>query len=104
MQTTASAPVAPIPTYTIDGDTAIYLGPAVLVSSKSEPGRWYSVQDGACHCKGYFYRGTCRHLSVAAKAVELDRASASTELSAAEVAAFSGPSLRALALAMEPAN
>jgi hypothetical protein len=57
----------------IDGETVLYLGPAALVASKSEPGAWYSVEDGKCSCKGFQYRGACRHLAVAALAAELDR-------------------------------
>ncbi len=39
-----------------------------LVSSKSEPGAWHSVKNGACDCKGYQYRGRCRHLGAVAAA------------------------------------
>lgn len=40
----------------------------VLVASKSEPGVWHVVADGACSCPGYQYRHTCRHLAVAVAA------------------------------------
>jgi hypothetical protein len=60
----------------IDGETVLYFGPAALVASKSEPGAWHSVEDGRCTCDGYTYRGTCRHLAVAARAAELDRVNA----------------------------
>jgi hypothetical protein len=58
----------------IGDEEAIDLGYAVLIASKSEPGAWYAVQDGACQCKGYQYRGTCRHLAVARQAQEQDDA------------------------------
>jgi hypothetical protein len=54
----------------IDGEQALNLGFAVLVASKSEPGAWYEVRDGRCTCKGYQYRGKCRHLAVAAQALQ----------------------------------
>jgi hypothetical protein len=57
----------------IDGETVIFLGPAVLVKSKSQPETWYSVEAGRCTCPGYQYRKTCRHLGPAALATELHR-------------------------------
>jgi hypothetical protein len=57
----------------VDGETVIYLGPSVLVKSKSEPGTWYSVENGRCSCKGFTYRRSCRHLAVAALATEIAR-------------------------------
>jgi hypothetical protein len=57
----------------INGEQVIFLGPGALVASKSEPGTWYSVDGGYCSCSGFQYRGRCRHVAVAALAVELDR-------------------------------
>lgn len=60
----------------ISGEQVIFIGPAALVASKSNPGRWFIVEDGRCTCPGYTYRGTCRHLAPALEAAELDRQSA----------------------------
>jgi hypothetical protein len=57
----------------IDGETVIFLGPAVLVKSKSQSDTWYSVEAGRCTCPGFQYRKTCRHLGPAALAAELHR-------------------------------
>jgi len=57
-------------------EQAIFIGPATLVASKSAPGEWNVVEGGRCSCKGFQYRGTCRHLAVAAQAAENDRLSA----------------------------
>lgn len=46
-------------------ERAIDLGYAVLVASSSTPLVWYSVQGGACTCKGYEFRSHCRHLEIA---------------------------------------
>lgn len=49
------------------GDVVRELGPGVwLVSSASEPGRWYTASDRSCQCDGFKYRGRCRHMVRAA--------------------------------------
>ena len=40
----------------------------VLVASCSTPGAWHRVSRGACDCKGYQHRSSCRHLAVALEA------------------------------------
>lgn len=37
-------------------------GNGALVASKSEPNAWHVVKSGHCDCKGYAYRGHCRHV------------------------------------------
>lgn len=49
----------------IAGERVLALEGRVLVASKSAPGVWHVVADGACTCAGYQYRHTCRHLAVA---------------------------------------
>jgi hypothetical protein len=46
----------------VNGEKIIAGGNGALVASKSEPGGWHVVQRGRCDCKGYQYRGQCRHL------------------------------------------
>ncbi len=58
-----------VTTEIVTGETVIKLADRVLVASKSEPGKWYEVVAGACDCKGYQYRGICRHVE-AVKATE----------------------------------
>lgn len=65
-----------IRTQNLNGEQAIYLGPAALVAAKSAPGSWYVVEDGRCTCPGFEHRGHCRHLAVAAEAERLDRETA----------------------------
>jgi hypothetical protein len=55
-------------TLAIDGESAIPVGELVLVAAKSEPGTWYAVEAGRCSCKGFTYRGACRHLAIAVEA------------------------------------
>jgi hypothetical protein len=57
----------------LEGERVLFLGPGVLIASKSEPGAWHSVEDGRCDCDSFTYRHTCRHLAVAQLAAELDR-------------------------------
>ena len=61
---------------TIDSERVIYLGPCVLIASKSDPGAWHVIEDGRCTCKGFEIHGRCRHVPVAALAMELDRLTA----------------------------
>ena len=38
----------------------------ILVASASAPGTYYQVTlEGTCTCPGFYYRGTCRHLTEA---------------------------------------
>lgn len=60
----------------IEEDVVIFVGPQVLVSSKSRHGDYHSVQDGRCSCLGFEHYGRCRHLGLAAQAQERDRLSA----------------------------
>jgi len=51
------------------GEDQVILGKnGSLVSSKSQPGGWHIVKDGACDCKGFEYRGKCRHLAAVEQA------------------------------------
>jgi hypothetical protein len=72
---TPATPVqsTPLREQSIDGERVLFLGPSVLIASKSCPGTWHVVESGACTCDGYRYRRTCRHLAVAELAAELDR-------------------------------
>jgi hypothetical protein len=54
----------------VGSEKAIVLPGATLVASASCPGTWHQVVNGACDCKGFIYRSTCRHLAVAAIAQE----------------------------------
>lgn len=36
-----------------------------IVWSNTTPGVSYQVSEGACTCKGYQYRGRCKHLAIA---------------------------------------
>lgn len=51
----------------VEGDEVILTHEHALVSSSSQPGRWYTVANGTCDCKGFEYRRTCRHV----RAVEI---------------------------------
>jgi len=53
---------------TINGERVLVLADVTLVASCSEPGTWHHVQGGRCDCKGFTYRGKCRHLGVADEA------------------------------------
>lgn len=57
-----------IHTQDIAGEQAIDLGFAVLVGSKSEPGTWHRVTTASCDCRGFSFRGKCRHTLVAQQA------------------------------------
>ncbi len=52
----------------MNGETFLQLDPTTtLVKSQSEAGVWYTVtywkgQPYACTCKGFEYRGKCRHV------------------------------------------
>lgn len=50
----------------VAGEQVLDLGELVLVASKSEANVWHEVQGGRCDCKGYQYRGRCRHLTALA--------------------------------------
>jgi uncharacterized Zn finger protein len=52
---------------------------SALVASVSAPGGWHRVAYGQCDCKGYQYRGHCRHLVAVAVYNGLDREQALTD-------------------------
>ena len=39
-------------------------GKPVLVESASQPGTYHRVVNGVCDCKGFYYRGYCRHVKL----------------------------------------
>lgn len=51
------------------GERFMRLGSALLVASKSEAGIWHRIEGGRCDCRGFQYRGACRHLVAAARLV-----------------------------------
>jgi hypothetical protein len=64
----------------IEGDRVIVLtAMSALVASKSEPGVWHRTGwvDGQphCTCKGFQYRGACRHHRAVNEAVVAERGS-----------------------------
>lgn len=62
------------PTMLVRGELAIRLNDRVLVQSKSKPGQWHEVKDGACDCESFGYRKRCRHIDIAAECTEAARA------------------------------
>lgn len=64
----------------INGENVSLIGPAAVVASKSNPGTYHVIYNGRCDCKGFEYRGRCRHLTTvttlqaAANEVEAKRA------------------------------
>lgn len=79
VRTLEPQPIIPdiaIPTRIIGEDATIYLSDSeILVSSKSEPNRWRIVDltQHTCTCKGFHYRGCCRHIAAAKVAAEIER-------------------------------
>jgi hypothetical protein len=57
-----------IRTQHIGAELAIDLGEFVLVASVTAPDAWHEVREQRCTCKGFGYRGHCRHLAVAVQA------------------------------------
>jgi hypothetical protein len=51
----------------IAGERFVNLGDVLLVASKSEPGTWHRIDGATCDCKGFQYRGACRHVVAAAQ-------------------------------------
>lgn len=49
------------------GERFVRVGATLLVASKSEAGTWHRIEDGRCDCRGFQYRGACRHLVAAAR-------------------------------------
>src|SRR5436309_1019297 len=56
----------------IRGDRVMLTNGKALVASKSEPGVWYAVEDGACTCRGFSYRAQCRHILAGAEALQAE--------------------------------
>lgn len=69
-------------TVRIGEDQVIRLGEVALVSSKSVPGSWHRTGASACDCKGYLYRGHCRHIAAVR---ELERAEIRASVAASPV-------------------
>lgn len=44
-----------------------------LVKSASDESGWHLVEHGVCDCRGYYYRGRCRHVVAVAEYYGLDR-------------------------------
>jgi hypothetical protein len=80
MSTSPAPSIVSFQTRRIGSTDTICLGSSVLVGSETIPSRWYIVEDGRCSCPSFIYRGRCKHIAVAARAAELDRATALPEL------------------------
>jgi hypothetical protein len=50
-------------TIQVGTDQVILGGNGALVSSRSVPGSWHLVKGGQCDCKGFEFRGKCRHVA-----------------------------------------
>lgn len=55
----------------IAGERFMRMADALLVASKSQPGEWYRIENATCTCKGFQYRGACRHLVAAAQIADV---------------------------------
>lgn len=47
----------------VAGERFVRVGDNLLVASKSEPGTWHHLVGETCDCKGFQFRGHCRHIS-----------------------------------------
>lgn len=63
-------------TLEIGKDTVYLDGDLAEVTSASQPGTRHNVAFGICDCKGYQYRGTCRHVDAVAAAQAIQGAKA----------------------------
>lgn len=48
---------------TAGGEVFMTLGSTLLVKSKSVADHWYRIEDARCSCKGFEFRGVCRHIT-----------------------------------------
>lgn len=71
----------------IAGETFIRMGETLLVASKSEPGVWHHIADAHCDCKGYQYRGHCRHI---AASLELEASTTTDTVTVVRTDRFGG--------------
>ena len=58
----------------VKGEQIILGSRGALVASQSQPGGWHVVRDGQCDCRGFQYRGRCRHVTAVAAAQQPDDA------------------------------
>lgn len=72
----------------VNGESVSLIGPTAVVASKSQPGEYHTIYNGECTCKGYQYRGRCRHLTAVAELKAAADAVAAKAERAARIAAI----------------
>lgn len=68
--------MAEVFTLDIGADEVRLLGDQAEVTSASQPGTHHNVAFGICDCKGFEYRGTCRHINAVQAAQAIAKAAA----------------------------
>ena len=48
----------------VNGERVTFIDGRTFVASKSTPGRLYETSATECDCRGFQYRGRCRHVNV----------------------------------------